>query len=141
MDNRLEALNFFSEEFSNLKENETVKIFSKNRELCGFLEKFDRCLIIFNEHRKFEGFCAANGLGNVDKFNFLGNFDGYFSNNASLIKFGKAGEYKGYYVAENDCLNEFDNQGYYLGYFTKENNGSVSKYDAAGKLELFLEKD
>lgn len=141
MDNRLKSLNFFSEEISNLAENETVKIFGKNRELCGFLEKFDQYLIIFNKHKNFEGFCSANKIGNVEKYNSLGYFDGYFSNDGSLIKYGKAGEYKGYYVADKDCLTEFDDKGFYKGYFKKENNGSVNKYDAFGNLELFLEKE
>lgn len=141
MDNRFEALNFFSEEISNLKEKETVKILSRNRELCGFLEKFDQYLIIFNKHKNFEGFCASNKIGNIEKYNSLGLFDGYYSQDGSLVKYGKSGEYKGYYVSDKDCLAEFDDKGSFQGYFRKENNGSVKKYDALGNLELFLEKD
>lgn len=141
MDNRFEAINLFSEEFTKMKDRDTVKIFGRNYELCGFLEKLDEYLIIFNKHRMFEGFCFTNKFGNIEKHNANGWFDEYFASDKSMIKYGKSGEYKGYYVAENNCINEFDDRGSYKGYFRKEKNGSVNKYDSMGHFELALEKE
>ena len=141
MDNRFETITLFSEEFEKLKDKETVRIFGKNYELQGFLEKFDSYLVIFNKNRIFEGFCSANKFGSFEKFNSQGAFNGYVSGDKSMIKYGKSGEYEGYYYNENGCLNEFDVRGAYLGYFKKDSNGFVRKYDSMGKLELSFEKE
>jgi len=141
MDNRFETITLFSEEFEKLKDKETVRIFGKNYELQGFLEKFDSYLVIFNKNRIFEGFCSANKHGHFEKFNSQGAFNGFVSCDKSLIKYGKSGEYQGYYSDDNGCLNEFDCRGAYLGYFKKDSNGFVRKYDSMGKLELSFEKE
>lgn len=140
MKNCFESISLLSMDFSNLAEKETIKITGKNQELCGFLEKTDGGFMFFNQNRAFEGFCATNPLGNIEQYNSLGSFNGFITNNDSMIKYGKSGEYCGYFIPENGNLSEFDKKGSYLGYFCKENDGSVNKYDSMGKLELSLKK-
>lgn len=138
MKNFLSTVMILSEDLSFSDGDKMAEFTDRNVELCGFAEKSGDSFIFFNKNRNFESFCFENSLGNIETYDSSNNFNGFVSAEYSLIKYDKKGDFQGYFISENGNLSEFDTKGSYLGYIRKEDDGTISKYDSMGKVELSL---
>ena len=88
---------------------------------------------------RFAGYYVANSIGNTERYDAYGNFDGFIVPNDNIIKFDKSGTYQGYYeISPSGYISEFDKSGQYIGHYKNEDDGKIIKFDASGSFQLYF---